>query len=253
MSAWSLAINERSPSWRWCMNQNRRERPAINEIASDANSLRFAWLTSTLNSRSRRMKRMSSPASALSYIARAIAAKRARSSVVARDAAERTISRSSSRRTSSIRSCLPTLNSETRTPRRGSTVTSPSRARRCNASRTGVRPMPSVFESAPSESTSPGSSLSVQIISSSATYAWSVRLRSGSVRGPASDSLSLTLKCGSDTRKHVRKWDATTIAAARPGCPDAGMLARHSHHGHGVCGADDSTMGDVQPRFGATP
>ena len=42
------------------MNQNRRERPAINEIASDANSLRFAWLTSTLNSWSRRMKRMSS-------------------------------------------------------------------------------------------------------------------------------------------------------------------------------------------------
>ena len=86
---------------------------------------------------------------ALLHLAGDRSSKRARSSLVARVAADRAISRSSSRRTSSIRSCFLTLNSETRTPRRGSTVTSPSRARRCSASRTGVRPMPKCLRERP--------------------------------------------------------------------------------------------------------
>ena len=179
------------------------------------------------------MKRMSSSASALSCISRAIVSKRARSSRVARVAADRAISRSSSRRTSSIWSCFLTLNSETRTPRRGSTVTSPSRARRCSASRTGVRPMPSVSESAPSESTSPGSSCRVQIISSSATYARSVRLRSASLRCSTPEACSTSFKCGSSDCKRLGKTNTPVIEAADPGCVKTCMLvicqAYHKH------------------------
>jgi hypothetical protein len=49
---------------------------------------------------------------------------------------------------------------------RGSTSTSPSIASRCNASRIGVRPMPRSADSDCSDSTAPGASLSVTIISS---------------------------------------------------------------------------------------
>ena len=53
---------------------------------------------------------------------------------------------------------------DTSIPRRGMTVTNWSRARRCNASRIGVRPMPSWRCSASSRTTSPGASSRRMII-----------------------------------------------------------------------------------------
>src|SRR5215467_4722355 len=66
--------------------------------------------------------------------------------------------------------------SETRMPLRGRTITRPSRASRCNASRIGVRPILKVADSICSEITSPGLSRSVTICSSIRRYACSVNV-----------------------------------------------------------------------------
>ena len=110
------------------MNQNRRERPAINEIASDANivAVRLAHQHVELVVETHEADVVARLGAFLHGAGNCL--ELPAFFLVARIAAERAINRSSSRRTSSILSCFLTLNSETRTPRRGSTVTSPSRA-----------------------------------------------------------------------------------------------------------------------------
>src|SRR6185437_4312388 len=160
------------------MYQKRRDSECISDIAPAPNSLRAAVAQSSLNSRSTRMNAVSSFFFADCSKMPAIFANRARSSGSARRAALRAISRSTSRRTSSRRNWLLTLISDTMMQRRGRIVTSRSRARRCNASRMGVRPMPRTSLNCASETEAPGRSFNVTIISSSVEYACSPRLGS---------------------------------------------------------------------------
>jgi hypothetical protein len=150
------------------MYQKRRDSECIRLIAPAANSFLAALTERSLYSRSTRMNVVSSFWRALFSNRSASSAKRLRSASVARRAALRTTSRSTSRRSSISRSCPLTLMSETITPRRGRICTRRSRARRCSASRIGVRPMPSRSDSIASDTALPGGSSRRTINSSSA-------------------------------------------------------------------------------------
>ncbi|MNV72449.1 hypothetical protein D3C71_1655370 [compost metagenome] len=135
-------------------------------MALSANSLRATTRHSSLNSRSERMNATSlflTPAALTSLASRS---KLLRSVGVARLAALRQMSRSISRRVSSRRSCLPMSIVGICKPRCGITTIKCSRASRCTASRSGVRPTPVISLSLCSETSAPGGILSVTMASS---------------------------------------------------------------------------------------
>src|SRR5579875_3970597 len=181
------------------MYQNRRDRPCISAMAPAANSLRAASITSMLNARSSRMNVASSFSRPASSMPDAIAVNSARCSGVARRAAQRASSRSSSRRTSRSRNWLRTFTSETMMPRRRRMTTNRSRARRCSASRMGMRPIPSRRLRIASETTAPGFSCKVTICSSSSRYARSASVRTSAALARPGREAPCALDASRDT------------------------------------------------------
>ena len=118
---------------------------------------------------------MSSPSAFRDSRRSAILRSWARSCAVLRRAAFRAIERSRSRRSSSSRSWSTTLISVICAPWRRRILTRWSPSSRCSASRTGVRPMPSLALSSASDQMLPGARCRETIISSSRARACSER------------------------------------------------------------------------------
>src|SRR5207247_591742 len=129
-------------------------------------------------------------------------------------AASRAACASSTTRTSVIRARSVMLTSVTKVPRWGTERTRFSRARRCSASRIGVRPMPSSSRSLASLTTEPGGISRLTMRSRMRTYASSLCERCSTTSATAiTPSLSLAI-CD----RYTGAESSTTLALRQIGC-----------------------------------